>query len=106
MGTKRNPSTFDCYAKAEPDEPLFVLLGRDPMAGLTVAVWRRLRDGLCRMGPHNLQDAEQIEEAEAVMRAMEMYARDKGKDLQRAQEIFEDMILDCAAMIHAERAKA
>ena len=32
MGTKRNPATYDCYDKAEPDEPLFVLLARDAAA--------------------------------------------------------------------------
>lgn len=29
MGTKNNPGAFDCYANAEPDEPMFVLLARD-----------------------------------------------------------------------------
>lgn len=32
MGTKNNPGAFDCYANAEPDEPMFVLLGRDKHA--------------------------------------------------------------------------
>lgn len=36
MGTKNRPGTFDCYAAAGPDEPLFVLLGRDPVAPLLV----------------------------------------------------------------------
>ena len=39
MGTKNNPGAFDCYAKAAPDEPIFVLLGRDPLAPLAVAAW-------------------------------------------------------------------
>lgn len=29
MGTKANPGEYDCYDKAEPDEPMFVLLARD-----------------------------------------------------------------------------
>ena len=29
MGTKNNPGKFDCYEHAKPDEPMFVLLGRD-----------------------------------------------------------------------------
>lgn len=29
MGTKNQPGSFDCYANAKGDEPLFVLLGRD-----------------------------------------------------------------------------
>lgn len=30
MGTKSNPTQFDCYANALPDEPMFILLARDP----------------------------------------------------------------------------
>jgi hypothetical protein len=39
MGTKRNPGQYDCYAKAEPDEPMFVLLARDPTAPQLVRDW-------------------------------------------------------------------
>lgn len=43
MGTKRNPGKYDCYAKAEPDEPMFTLLARDPMAAHLVRIWAGLR---------------------------------------------------------------
>ena len=43
MGTKNNPGEYDCYAKAEPDEPMFILLGRDPSAPLLVELWARIR---------------------------------------------------------------
>ena len=43
MGTKNNPGQFDCYANAEPDEPMFVLLARDPLAPLLVELWANLR---------------------------------------------------------------
>jgi hypothetical protein len=39
MGTKNNPGKFDCYEKAEPDEPMFVLLARDPLAPALVEAW-------------------------------------------------------------------
>jgi hypothetical protein len=39
MATKNHPGTFDCYDKAHPDEPMFILLGRDPMAGALVREW-------------------------------------------------------------------
>lgn len=39
MGTKNEPGKFDCYKKAEADEPLFTLLGRDPMAAALVRAW-------------------------------------------------------------------
>ena len=43
MGTKNNPSRFDCMAKAEPDEPYFVLLGRDRSAAKLVREWATQR---------------------------------------------------------------
>lgn len=44
MGTKNNPEDFDCYANAEPDEPMFILLGRDPMAPYLVELWAQFRE--------------------------------------------------------------
>ena len=44
MGTKQHPGQFDCYSRAEPDEPMFVLLGRDPSTPLLVETWAVLRD--------------------------------------------------------------
>jgi len=44
MGTKNNPGAFDCYANAEPDEPMFVLLGRDKHAPTLVWLWATLRE--------------------------------------------------------------
>lgn len=46
MGTKNNPGPFDCYSKADPDEPMFVLLGRDPLAPFLVSLWASLRQQL------------------------------------------------------------
>jgi hypothetical protein len=45
MGTKSKPGQFDCHAKAEPDEPTFTLLGRDPLGTHLVEIWSCLRDG-------------------------------------------------------------
>jgi hypothetical protein len=41
MATKSNK--YDCLAKAEPGEPMFHLLGRDPLAPHLVELWRLLR---------------------------------------------------------------
>ena len=41
MGTKNNPGEFDCLKKADPDEPVFVLLARDPLAADLVREWAR-----------------------------------------------------------------
>lgn len=56
MGTKNNPGKFDCYANAGPDEPMFVLLGRDKHAPTLIWLWATLReiDG---------EDKEIVEEA-------------------------------------------
>lgn len=43
MGTKNEPGQFDCYDKAEPDEPLFTLLARDPLAPHLVRLWTQAR---------------------------------------------------------------
>lgn len=59
MGTKENPGNFDCYHEAAPNEPLFVLLGRDPVAPLLVAMWIELRRAI---GDGNL---DKLNEAEA-----------------------------------------
>ena len=44
MGTKNNPGPFDCYAKADPDEPIFVLRAKDPLAPILVRLWVELRE--------------------------------------------------------------
>lgn len=43
MGTKDKPGVFDCYDAADGDEPMFVLLARDPDAPNTVEEWARRR---------------------------------------------------------------
>lgn len=47
MGTKSEPGRFDCYDAAKPDEPIFILLGRDPQAPGVIRDWviRRQRMG-------------------------------------------------------------
>lgn len=46
MGTKNNPGDFDCYRAADPDEPMFVLLGRDPLAAGLVREWADQREAV------------------------------------------------------------
>ena len=43
MGTKTQPGEWDCYREALPDEPMFILLGRDPLAPGLVRQWARER---------------------------------------------------------------
>jgi hypothetical protein len=72
MGTKNNPGEFDCYANADPDEPMFVLLGRDKHAPTLVWLWSTLRelDG---------EDQAKVTEARACAVAMTAWAHAKGR---------------------------
>lgn len=47
MPTKQNPGLFDCWKVALPDEPIFVILGRDPAGPATLEYWaaQRIRMG-------------------------------------------------------------
>jgi hypothetical protein len=63
VGTKNKPGQFDCYANAEPDEPMFILLGRDPLAPLLVDLWAGVRANL-------VGDAEKVQEARQCSKAM------------------------------------
>ena len=72
MGTKNDPGAYDCYASAEPDEPMFVLLGRDPSASLLVALWATIRE---RMG----EDPVKVQEARDCAVSLRRWAVGKGK---------------------------
>lgn len=43
MASKQNPGTYDCYANAEHDEEMFILLARDESAPFVVEFWRAIR---------------------------------------------------------------
>jgi len=64
MGTKNNPGKYDCYDKAEPDEPMFVLLARDPVASTLVRIWILISRGM---------NKAKFAEAEACADAMDTW---------------------------------
>jgi hypothetical protein len=70
MGAKNNPGAFDCYEKAEPDEPMFVLLARDPQAPFLAEEWARGRLRLIDEGKKPEADRPMTEEAFACAKAM------------------------------------
>jgi hypothetical protein len=72
MGTKIQPGDFDCYAAAEDDEPMFVLLARDPIAPRLVAAWAtaRLNDALAGARPVDERERQKIQEARDCARSM------------------------------------
>lgn len=73
MGTKNSPAKFDCYANAEPDEPMFVLLARDPMAPVLVNMWAALRQAAIEHKQKPQTDFEQVIEAKGCAEAMEIW---------------------------------
>lgn len=70
MGTKTNPGKFDCFNNAMPDEPMFVLLGRDPSAPELVEAWASGRVYDIAVGKRPQSDMAMIEEAQQCAKDM------------------------------------
>jgi hypothetical protein len=66
--SKNNPGPNSCYAKAKPDEPMFVLLARDPLASELVRWWAE-----CRAAHTEPRDMKKISEALDCADAMEKW---------------------------------
>jgi hypothetical protein len=62
-----------CINKAAPDEPVFVLRGKDPCSAYAVRMWANI----AQQGSHH--DAEKIAAARAFADQMEAYARGQTK---------------------------
>lgn len=73
MGTKSNPTAYDCYAKALPDEPMFVLLARDPSAPTLVRDWARDREHEVYADTRPESDLAMVREALECAHAMEAW---------------------------------
>lgn len=93
MGTKNSPGEFDCYANAGPDEPLFVLLGRDRHAPGLVRLWALLRHNEDERLPLVDRNEAQISEALECADAMETHARSIGKDPVKNGLAFEALFI-------------
>ncbi len=74
MGTKANPGRYDCYAKAEPDEPIFTLRANDPNAAALVWLWATMAE----FDDETKTEPEKVKEARRCMRAMIEWAAAKG----------------------------
>lgn len=70
MGTKNKPGNFDCYHAAEDDEPMFILLARDPLAPALVRLWVNLRSQF------DIGNPDKIDEALKCALDMEEWASD------------------------------
>jgi hypothetical protein len=71
MGTKNNPGNFNCHAAAMPDEPIFVLLGRDPAAPHAIECWVEERERLGKVETDD--DRDRIAECRAAQAKMRIW---------------------------------
>lgn len=65
MGSKNEPGDFDCYANALPDEPMFILLARDPDFHRLVMEWANRRSADVQCGARPESDMHMVAEAQA-----------------------------------------
>lgn len=70
MGTKNQPGEFDCYLEADDDEPMFVLLARDPSAPELVEDWAKKRMDAMLAGEKPKDHIAKVIEAWACAEAM------------------------------------
>lgn len=63
MGSKNEPGKFDCYDNALPDEPMFILLARDPNAPGLVEDWATQRQADIHAGIRPQSDQAMVDEA-------------------------------------------
>lgn len=75
MGTKNKPSEFDCYANALPDEPMFILLGRDPSSPDLVNDWADCREAEIAAGHRPPSDFAMVREARECATDMRLWRR-------------------------------
>jgi hypothetical protein len=73
MSTKSNPGLFDCYAKALPNEPMFVLLARDETAPDYVRMWAAERTAEIAKSNRPVEDMHMVIEALDCARDMEKW---------------------------------
>ena len=70
MGSKNEPGAYDCYANAEPDEPMFILLARDISAPDVVEKWAEDRMRAIVLGLKPRSDLPMVDEAQQCARNM------------------------------------
>ena len=95
MSTKANPSEWDCWAKAEDDEEMFILLGRDRHASALVRLWAEMRE---REG----EDPMVVEEARECAERLEGQARALGKPVMN----FDSLVMFATTLRQAKEEAA
>lgn len=108
MGSKLHPGKFDCYANALPDEPMFVLLARDPSAPDLLRMWALSREVAVIDGRRPESDRALVGEARECADAMKAWRlANDGKwrlslpadPSQRPDELVEDLARALASLM-------
>lgn len=73
MGTKLEELRHGCFARAMDDEPMFVLLARDPSAPRLVRQWAMEREADVKAGKRPATDLAVVEEAHGCADRMEAW---------------------------------
>lgn len=76
MGTKLQELRNGCFGKAMDDEPMFVLLSRDPAAPKFVRDWADQREEEINAGKRPPGDRAQVSEARITANDMEQWRRE------------------------------
>ncbi|MES2415138.1 MAG: hypothetical protein V4614_15130 [Pseudomonadota bacterium] len=74
MGTRRNPGKYDCYHAAHPNEPMFILLGRDRFGASLVRYWVAARNAL---SGGSRQETEKLLDASVCSSDMKKWCEEK-----------------------------
>ena len=98
LGSKQNPSPFDCYDDLTEDEPYFVIRADDPLsdslvelhayigAGQSGAAHNKLAEimALTAMQPPRPSDSPKYRETFAISQAMEAWREGKQAEARKA----------------------
>lgn len=76
MGTKLKELRNGCFSAAMDDEPMFVLLARDPSAPDHVRHWATQREADIEAGRKPASDMAKVRDARECAREMEQWRRD------------------------------
>ena len=85
---RRRKVEYDCLAKLEPDEPCFVLIGRDRASPAVIKIWATLWLQEIELGLRPDSDRRQVTEALNISRSMEIWARDRRERADHLAQIF------------------
>jgi hypothetical protein len=88
--TRRRKVEYDCLAKLEPDEPCFVLIGRDRASAAVIKIWATLWLQEIGLGLRPEEDRAQVSQALKIARDMEIWERDRRQKREHDDLAFDD----------------